>query len=85
MKKTFFESSYRDFGEIKESDDILFQGLKKIPFGELLFFKKSIAFEVIKHAFNIKTKVMTDSIPENARPRAILISTNLKIKMAIKI
>ena len=26
MKKTFFESSYRDFGEIKESDDILFQG-----------------------------------------------------------
>ena len=35
MKKTFFESSYRDFGEIKESDDILFQGLKKIPFGEL--------------------------------------------------
>ncbi len=45
-----------------------------IPFGELLFFKKSIAFEVIKHAFNIKTKVMTESIPENARPRAILIS-----------
>ena len=45
-----------------------------IPFGELLFFKKSIANEVIKHAFGVKTKVMTDSIPENARPRAILIS-----------
>ena len=45
-----------------------------IPFGELLFFKKSIAFEVIKHAFGIQTKVMIDSIPENARPRAILIS-----------
>jgi fatty acid desaturase len=45
-----------------------------IPFGELLFFKKSIAFEVIQHAFSFKTKVMIDSIPENARPRAILIS-----------
>ena len=45
-----------------------------IPFGELLFFKKSIAFEVIKHAFGIQTKVMIDSIPENARPRAIIIS-----------
>ena len=45
-----------------------------IPFGELLFFKKSIAFEVIKHALGIKTKVMIDSIPENARPRAVLIS-----------
>ena len=45
-----------------------------IPFGELLFFKKSIAFEVIKHAFGIQTKVMIDSIPENVRPRAILIS-----------
>ncbi len=45
-----------------------------IPFGEFLFFKKSIAFEVIKHAIGIKTKVMIDSIPENARPRAILIS-----------
>ena len=45
-----------------------------IPFGEFFFFKKSIAFEVIKHAFGIKTKVMIDSIPENARPRAILIS-----------
>ena len=45
-----------------------------IPFGELLFFKKSIAYEIIKHALGIKTKVMIDSIPENARPRAILIS-----------
>jgi Ribosomal protein S7 len=42
--------------------------------GDLLFFKKSIAFEVIKHAFNIINKVMTDSILENDRPRAILIS-----------
>ena len=45
-----------------------------IPFGELLFFKRSIAYEVIKHASGIKTRVMIDSIPENARPRAILIS-----------
>ena len=44
-----------------------------IPFGELLFFK-SITFEVIKHAFGVKLNVMIDSIPENARPRAILIS-----------
>ena len=44
-----------------------------IPFGELLFFKKSIAYEVIKHALGIKTKVMIAMI-ENARPRAILIS-----------
>ena len=45
-----------------------------IPFGELLFLKKSIAFEVIQHAFGVKTKVLMDSIPEKARPRAVLIS-----------
>tara|TARA_Y100001970_G_scaffold204385_1_gene248840 strand:+ start:306 stop:1307 length:1002 start_codon:yes stop_codon:yes gene_type:complete len=45
-----------------------------IPFGEFLFFKKSIAFEIIQHALKINTKVMLDSIPEKVRPRAILIS-----------
>ncbi len=45
-----------------------------IPFGELLFFKKSIAFEIIQHALGIRTKVMIDSIPENAQFRAVLIS-----------
>ena len=48
--------------------------LNLIPFGELLFFKKSIAYEVIKHALGIQTKVMMDSIPENAKTRAVLIS-----------
>jgi len=45
-----------------------------IPFGELLFFKNSIALEIIRHAIGIKTQVMIDSIPENARSKCILIS-----------
>ena len=45
-----------------------------IPFAQLFFFKNSIAYEVIQHALGVKTKVMMESIPENARPRAIFIS-----------
>ena len=45
-----------------------------IPFGELLFFKNSIALEIIKHALGIKTQVMIDSIPESARSKCILVS-----------
>ena len=40
------------------------------PFLDLLFFKKHISFEIIQHAFGIKTKVMQDSIPESARSKA---------------
>ena len=42
-----------------------------IPFLDLIFFKKHISFEIIQHAFGIKTKVMLDSIPVNARAKAI--------------
>ena len=45
-----------------------------IPFAQLIFFKSSIAYEVIQHAFGVKTKIMIDSIPEKVRPRAVLIS-----------
>ena len=41
------------------------------PFLDLLFFKKHISFEIIQHAFGIKTKVMQDSIPESAQSKAI--------------
>ena len=41
------------------------------PFLDLLFFKKHISFEIIQHAFGIKTKVMKDSIPESAQSKAI--------------
>ena len=40
------------------------------PFLDLLFFKKHISFEIIQHAFGIKTKVMQDSIPESAQSKA---------------
>jgi len=45
-----------------------------IPFLDLLFLKKSISFEIIKHALGIKTKVMLDSIPENAHAKSIFSS-----------
>ncbi len=41
------------------------------PFLDLLFFKKHISFEIIQHAFGIKTKVMQDTIPESAQSKAI--------------
>ena len=45
-----------------------------IPFLDLLFFKKHISFEIIQHAFGIKTKEMLDCIPENAHIKSVLIS-----------
>jgi len=45
-----------------------------IPFLDLLFFKKHISFEIIQHALEVKTKVMLDCIPENARFKSIIIS-----------
>ena len=45
-----------------------------IPFLDLLFFKKHISYEIIQHAFGIKTKVMLDCIPENAHIKSALIS-----------
>ena len=44
------------------------------PFGNLIFFKNDISFEIIKHSLGIETKVMKDSIPEKARPKSIMIS-----------
>ncbi len=45
-----------------------------IPFGELVYFKNHISFEIFKHSLGIKTKVMLDSIPEKIIPKCILIS-----------
>ena len=42
-----------------------------IPFLDLFFFKKHISFEIIQHAIGVKTRVMLDSIPENARAKSI--------------
>jgi fatty acid desaturase len=42
-----------------------------IPFLDLLFFKRHISFEIIQHTIRIKTKVMLDSIPENARANSV--------------
>jgi len=41
------------------------------PFLDLFYFKKHISFEIIQHAFGIKTKVMQDSIPESVQSKAI--------------
>ena len=43
-----------------------------IPFLDLVFIKKHISFEIFQHAFGIKTKVMEECIPENARAKAVL-------------
>ena len=51
-----------------------------IPFMELVYFKKSIAYEIIQHALGIKTKVMQDCIPENAQSKVIF---NSRIFVAI--
>ena len=51
-----------------------------IPFLDLVFFKKTKSFEIIQHALAIKTKVMQDSIPENAQAKVIL---NSRIYVAI--
>ena len=45
-----------------------------IPFGNLVFLKNDITFEIIKHSLGINTKVMNDCIPEKAKPKSILIS-----------
>ena len=45
-----------------------------VPFGNLIFFKKDITFEIIKHSLGIETKVMKDCIPETAKNKSILIS-----------
>tara|TARA_Y100000590_G_scaffold46748_1_gene49509 strand:- start:1186 stop:2187 length:1002 start_codon:yes stop_codon:yes gene_type:complete len=45
-----------------------------IPFGNLAYIKNDISLEVIKHSLGIETKVMKDSIPDNAKAKSILIS-----------
>ena len=40
-----------------------------IPFGNLVFIKNDISFEIIKHSLGINTKVMNDCIPEKAKPK----------------
>jgi fatty acid desaturase len=45
-----------------------------IPFLDLIFFKKHISFEIIQHAFGVKTKVMEECIPEKAQSKVIFSS-----------
>jgi fatty acid desaturase len=45
-----------------------------IPFADIFFIKGHISFEIIQHAFGIETKVLKESIPENAKKRSIFIS-----------
>ena len=45
-----------------------------IPFGNLIFLKNDITFEIVKHSLGINTKVMEDCIPEKAKTKSILIS-----------
>ena len=40
----------------------------------MVYLKKDITFEIIKHSLGIETKVMKDCIPENAKSKSILIS-----------
>jgi fatty acid desaturase len=63
---------------LKETPKNLIMNL--IPFMELLYFKKSIAYEIIQHAFGVKTKVMQDCIPENAQSKVIF---NSRVFVAI--
>ena len=51
-----------------------------IPFLDFLFLTKKNSFEIIKHAFGIKTKVMQDSIPENVQTKVIF---NSRVYVAI--
>ena len=68
--------------EVNEGDRVSFdveetpKGLiiSLIPFLDLIFFKKHISFEIIQHAFGIKTKVMEDCIPEKAQAKVIFSS-----------
>tara|TARA_Y100000590_G_scaffold274793_1_gene308495 strand:- start:1777 stop:2778 length:1002 start_codon:yes stop_codon:yes gene_type:complete len=64
--------------EIEYGNDLkntIIRLLKEIfPFGNLIYIKNDITFEVIKHSLAIETKVMKDSIPEKAKPKSILIS-----------
>jgi|TARA_B110000914_G_C15472976_1_gene451620 fatty acid desaturase len=45
-----------------------------IPFADIFFLKQHISYEIIKHALGIETKVMRESIPENAKSKCIFIS-----------
>ena len=45
-----------------------------VPFGNLVYIKNDIIFEIIKHSLGIETKVMKDSIPDKSKPKSILIS-----------
>ena len=48
--------------------------INMIPFLDLIFFKKHISFEIVQHAFGVKTKVMEDCIPEKAQAKVIFSS-----------
>ena len=54
-----------------------------IPFLDLVFIKNHISFEIFQHALGIKTKVMQDSIPENAQTKVIFNSRAFVIIWAL--
>jgi fatty acid desaturase len=69
--------------DLKETPKMLIINI--IPFLDLLFLKKHISFEIIQHAFGIKTKVMQDNIPENAQSKVIFNSRAFVIIWALVI
>ena len=54
---------------IRKPIDLLFFFSRFIPFGSLLFIKKTLQFETIKHAMGITTEVMEHCIPKKERSK----------------
>ena len=54
---------------IRKPSDLLFFFSRFIPFGSLVFIKKTLQFETIKHAMGITTEVMEHCIPKKERSK----------------
>ena len=54
---------------VKKPTDLLIFFTHYIPFSGFLFFKNSLQWETIKHAFGVTTEVMKVCIPENERSK----------------
>ena len=54
---------------VKKPTDLLIFFTHYIPFSGFIFFKNSLQWETIKHAFGVTTEVMKVCIPENERSK----------------
>ena len=57
---------------LKDTPRKLFMNL--VPFGELLFFKKSIAYEIIKHALGLISNVVKITVPKKEINKVVFMS-----------